>query len=140
MSDASAGVRRIVTALPKLSSAAIAMALLTGTPGHAAEEKNFMVDTTGDLAALCGVGPENANYSAAIHMCQGYLLGVHHFHEALAAELEDDIYCTDTRNPRPSRNEIVAEFVNWVDANPTVAASEALDGLLQWAAVSFPCK
>ncbi|MEM1276647.1 MAG: Rap1a/Tai family immunity protein [Pseudomonadota bacterium] len=113
---------------------------LWAAPAHSAEEANFLIDTTGDLAALCAVTPENPRYPSAIHMCQGYMLGVHHFHEALAAELEDDIYCAEGVDPRPTRNEIMASFVAWVSANPEAAKSEALDGMLQWAAISFPCK
>jgi hypothetical protein len=72
-------------------------------------------------------------------MCQGYLMGVHHFHTALAAELGDDIYCPPPAAQAQSRNEITGAFVAWVAANPDIRSREALDGLLSWAAAAYPC-
>ena len=114
------------------------LAFATG-PSLAVEEKDFLLDTTADLARLCGAAPESPLYPAAIHLCQGYILGVHHFHEALAAGLQEDIYCVDPTAER-SRNEVMAQFAAWAAENPQAGESEALDGLLQWAAVAFPCE
>jgi|AACY02.2.fsa_nt_gi hypothetical protein len=105
----------------------------------ATEESDFVLDTTGDLADLCATAPESPLYTAAIHMCQGYLMGVHHFHTALAAELGDDIYCPPPAAQAQSRNEITGAFVDWVAANPDIRSREALDGLLNWAAAAYPC-
>lgn len=41
---------------------------------------------------------------------------------------------------RPTRNEIMASFSAWVAETPGVGETEALDGLLQWAAQAFPCE
>ncbi len=112
---------------------------LACAPSLAVEEDAFLVDTTADLARLCGAAPESQFYAAAIHMCQGYIVGVHHFHEALAVELQEDIYCVEPSADR-SRNEVMAAFAAWVAENPQVGEAEALDGLLQWAAVAFPCQ
>ncbi len=128
-------------AIRRVLRAALPAALLTGAaPALAADESAFMVDTTADLARLCGVGPDNALYAAAIHMCQGYLLGVHHFHEALAAEMEEDIYCEEGVQPQPTRDSVTAAFVAWVAENPQIGETEALDGLLTWASNAFPCQ
>lgn len=116
-----------------------ALLALAATPALAVEEQTFLVDTTADLARLCGAAPESPFYAAAIHMCQGYILGVHHFHQALAVELQEDVYCVEPSADR-SRNEVMAAFAAWVAENPQVGETEALDGLLQWAAVAFPCE
>jgi len=127
---------------PKSAAGAIALACLalTSTPAAAVDEKVFLIDTTADLARLCGAQPDEPHYAQAVQMCQGYMMGVHHFHEALAAELDNDIYCDERAAVRPTRNEIMASFSAWVADNPDVGETEALDGLLRWAAQAFPCE
>jgi len=107
---------------------------------RAEEERHFLLDTAGDLARLCGTSTDSPLFGAAIHMCHGYLLGVHHFHEALSAEVEESVYCVDDVEPTPTRDEVTADFVTWMDANPAAAEAEALDGLLQWASQAYPCQ
>ncbi|MDF2235754.1 Rap1a/Tai family immunity protein [Albimonas sp. CAU 1670] len=117
-------------------------AALLATPVAAAaatEESDFVLDTAGDLADLCATPADSPLHVAAIHMCQGYLLGAHHFHAALAAELGEDIYCPPPATQAPSRNEITSAFVDWMAANPDIRSREALDGLLIWAAAAYPC-
>lgn len=118
---------------------AASFALLGGGASQAADESAFMLDTTGDLVTLCAAQPGDPNYAAAVHMCQGYLLGVHHFHTALAHEVDEDIYCVDPNKTPPSRDEVVAAFVAWSQAHPELADKEALEGLLTWAGAAFPC-
>jgi hypothetical protein len=105
----------------------------------ATEERDFVLDTAGDLADLCATPTDSPLYMAAIHMCQGYLMGVHHFHTALAAELGEDIYCPPPAAQAQSRNEITGAFVDWVAAHRDIRSREALDGLLSWAAAAYPC-
>jgi hypothetical protein len=118
---------------------AMALALAAATPAAAVEEQVFLIDTTADLARLCSAQPGQANYAQAVQMCQGYLMGVHHFHQALAAELAEDVYCAPTANP-PTRNEIMAAFSGWVAETPGIGETEAVEGLLRWAAQAFPCQ
>ncbi|MEM6487482.1 MAG: Rap1a/Tai family immunity protein [Pseudomonadota bacterium] len=119
---------------------AVALALGVGGAARAADEVHFMVDTAGDLAALCGSDPSSANYVAAIHMCQGFILGAHHFHEALGIASEDDVYCEEQRSPAPTRDEVMAEFAVWMAENPDLAEAEAIEGLMAYAAAAFPCR
>lgn len=123
----------------KAAAVALAAALALSGAAQAAEEENFLIDTAADLAKLCAVTPENPAYDAAIHMCHGYLVGVHHFHEALAESMEVAVYCEERASPVPTRDEVTADFVAWLGQNPTVADEEALEGLLQYAAARFPC-
>ena len=123
----------------KYGAAALSLSLLA-SPTMAADESAFIIDTTADLVTLCTASPDAPTYSAAIHMCHGYVTGVAHFHEALSTELDEDIYCVPQGDARPSRNEAIAMFVEWVGNNPDSAGTEALDGLLTWASGAFPCK
>ncbi len=123
---------------PALLAAAFAGALAAG-PARAADEAAFMIDTTSDLARLCAVQVGSPLFGSAIHMCHGYLLGVHHFHTALAAEIGEDVYCIERVQPTPTRDQVVAAFVAWVGETPGAGETEALDGLLTWAAATYPC-
>ena len=95
---------------------------------------NFRIDEATDLVALCGVNTEDPLYTAAIHMCMGYLIGVHQMHTATTR-----IYCLPTKNP-PTRDEAVAAFVAYVAANPEIAHKKALDAVLKWARHAYPCR
>jgi len=121
----------------RASMTAIALAGLTGIAG-AAEDGNFRLDTAGDLAALCASAPDHPNHAAAIHMCHGYLVGLHHMHQALAGALQDGLYCLPAGDP-PSRNEVVAAFLDWSAARPDMAGAEAVDAALAFAAETYPC-
>ena len=113
-------------------AAAIAAAL--AWPAAASEEADYQLDTAGALADLCDE-PENA---AAIHMCIGFLVGVHQMHEAIAASTNQRIYCIP-ENESATRNQIAAELAAWINERPAMAAKGAYDGALIWAQTRFPC-
>ena len=63
---------------------AFVVALLIAFPSAAranVTEENFVLDTTRDLVALCGVDAADPNAMSAIHMCHGYFTGIVHFHQ-----------------------------------------------------------
>jgi hypothetical protein len=105
----------------------------------AQEDEDFLVQTAGDLAVLCAAEPEETRYAAAIHMCHGFLVGVHQYHAALHADGSQGIYCVPETNP-PTRNEAAEGFAAWVMQTPDVAGLPAVEGLVRWAAFSFPCQ
>jgi hypothetical protein len=95
---------------------AFLVALSSGARANVTEE-NFRLDTTRDLVALCGVDAGDPNAVAAIHMCHGYVTGLVHFHIVMGRALE----------------------VEWSKAHPENDSSEAVDGVLLWAADTYPC-
>lgn len=103
-------------------------------PAIAAEEDDYLLETAGDLADLCDE-PDNAS---AIHMCQGYILGVHHMHVAIDAALDVEVYCFP-ENSGVTRNAVMADFSAWVKATPDAADLSAREGLLTWARETYPC-
>jgi hypothetical protein len=123
----------------KVCVGAVGAALL-GSGAIAVEESRFLVDDAADLAALCGASPSDPNYAAAIQMCQGYMLGVHHFHTAWAQQTNEDIYCLPAPPDAPSRNAIMAGFSVWAAETPGAGDMEALTGLMTWASQTFPCE
>ena len=101
-------------------------------------EENFRLDTMRDLIALCGVGAEDPNAVAAIHMCHGYVMGLTHFHIVMGRALEGHLYCMEDQE-RPTRDQLIAMLVEWSRARPEHDSMEAVDGVLQWAADAYPC-
>ena len=55
--------------------------LIPGWVG-AAEEHNFVVDTTGDLIELCTVDRNEPLHKEAVNFCIGFLVGAYHYHVA----------------------------------------------------------
>lgn len=123
-----------------LLTAAVSVAATLSTGAGAAEPEAFLIDTAGDLARLCSAPPEHPNYQAAIHMCHGYLVGVHHFHTAFAAAFDGGLYCIERVEPRPTRDAVAAAWVAWLRQTPGASEKEALTALIEWAASAYPCE
>jgi hypothetical protein len=104
-------------------------------PAAASEDEDYMLETAGDLADLCDE-PENAS---AIHMCQGFLVGVHQMHGVITEALGVTVYCIPT-DTGITRNSVAADFSAWVKAHPDMAGLPAREGLLTWAHQTYPCK
>ncbi len=114
---------------------AAALAVAAAAPASAAEDANFLLQTAADLGALCGAPAE----PAAIHMCQGYLVGVHQMHQAIDQALGVKVYCIPD-DGSVTRDTAARDFAAWVAATPDAGAMPARDGLLTWARTTFPCK
>ena len=125
-----------------MSKLACVVALLIALPAVAranVTEENFVLDTTGDLIALCGVDAADPNAMAAIHMCHGYFVGLVHFHKLMGDALEGRVFCMEDYE-RPTRDQAIAMLVEWSRAHPENYSLEAIDGVLKWAAAKYPCK
>jgi hypothetical protein len=117
---------------------ALAALALVATPlaARAAEPINLKVNTTRDLAELCGANPRSPGADAKINFCHGFAQG------AVDVELH---YAKDKKpfcfpNPAPSRSQTMGEFVNWVKALPAHQQLGAAPGLFQFLGERFPCK
>lgn len=122
----------------KVFGSTIAAALFCAAPALAEESGPFLLDTAGDLAQLCAAQPGDPNHAAAIHLCQGYLIGLHHMHTAVANAVGSGIYCVSPE-ARPTRDEASAAFAAWIGTSPEHAELEAVDAVLIWASTAFPC-
>ncbi len=123
----------------KLACVATLLIILPSLARANVTEENFVLDTTRDLIALCGVDAEDPNAVAAIHMCHGYFVGLTHFHILMGRALEGSIYCMEDAE-RPTRDQSIAMLVEWSRAHPEHDSMEAIDGVLQWAADTYPCE
>jgi hypothetical protein len=121
-----------------LAGAAVAASLLGATGAGAVTTENFQVKDTQDLVDLCAVQRGDAVAVQAIHFCQGYLIGVYHYHQALTSGRgQRAIFCPT--GPLPTRDEAVSMFVTWGRAHPQYMSEPAVDGLFRWAVETWPC-
>jgi hypothetical protein len=100
--------------------------------------ENFRLATFGDFTALCGVSVDDPNATSAIHMCHGYIVGVTQFHRLFDRALEGSIYCI-TEEARPSRDIAIAMLLEWSKGHPQYAGEPPIEGVLIWAAETYPC-
>lgn len=94
--------------------------------------------TTGVLAALCGATGGDAESATATGYCRGFIIGVGQYAAAMSRPGGiQPIFCLPT--PSPTQDVAQASFVAWVAANPQYTDDKAVDGLLRWAATTYPC-
>ena len=122
----------------RIACVATLLMMLSSLAQAGVSEENFTLDTTADLIALCGVDAEDPHAVAAIHMCHGYVTGLVHFHILIGRAFEGHVFCMGDAE-RPSRDQFVAMLVEWSRAHPEHDSLEAVDGVLQWAAETYPC-
>ncbi len=120
------------------AKAVLLTAVLASGTATAVTEQNFLLKTTGDLVALCGVSKDDPDAIAAIHFCHGYMLGLDHYGAATGRVFKDVEYCIP-ENVHVTRNEAVEMFVKWAATNQQYMSEPPIDGLLRWARTTWPC-
>ena len=81
-----------------------------------ADLQDYTLETGEDLADLCAVDEGSDIYAQAKQFCFGFLSGVVHFHDALAAAPEfGPIVCPEGK---VTREDGVAIYVAWAQAPP----------------------
>lgn len=123
----------------KVIGVMFAAVLLIPALASAAQQKDFMVQSTDDIVGLCTTAPDDPLYTAAIHFCHGYLVGAYAYHAAEAAGPEGDrMVCLP--NPPPSRNEGIDMYVKWAKAHPEHMQKAPVDTLFMFLTEKWPCK
>jgi hypothetical protein len=117
---------------------AVGAALVFAAPAWAVTEDAFQLRTGADLVALCSTPPEDRLHAAAVHMCHGYGAGVFQAVMALTShEKLPRVICPP--NPRPSRNEAVARFLEWAKAHPQHHSEPAVEFVGRFLTAEYPC-
>ena len=119
-------------ALPGVASAAAVPGGITSP----VSSDNFLLRNTADLLSLCSAKPDDPNRVAAIHFCQGFILGVRHYDDVSAASLQSRFYCHPERS---TRNEAVALYVKYHQEHPEYQSEAAIDGVIRAAMALWPC-
>jgi opacity protein-like surface antigen len=127
--------------MPIHSIQAAALAVLLGAAPAAAQvaEQHFRGGRTADLAALCAASPREALGSEAIAWCHGFVVAAAQYHASASAEggAHRPVFCLP--EPAPTLDDARTGFVAWVRANPQHGTERAMDGLMRFAAATFPC-
>lgn len=122
-----------------LLTGAAALLLAAGAANAQVTKENFLLRTTGDLVALCGVSAADPNAAAAIHFCQGYYLGLDHFAEVTGRPFRNVLFCPP-EGLKLTRDQTLGMVVAYHRKNPQYASDAPLDGIVRWAAATWPCK
>jgi hypothetical protein len=115
-----------------------ALLLSAGVPAAPVTKDNFMLRTTGDLIALCGVSQDDSNATAAIHFCHGYYVGLDQYAEVTGRVFRDRFYCPP-EGVKLTRDQVISMLVEWHRANPQYASEPPFDGILRFAMATWPC-
>jgi hypothetical protein len=118
---------------------AAALLLAAGAASAQVTAQNFLLRTTSDFVALCGVIPADPNAAAAIHFCHGYYVGLDHSAEILGRPLRGVLYCPPD-GLQLTRDQVLGMVVAYHRKNPQFASEAPVEGVIRWAAATWPCK
>ena len=122
-----------------LAGIAICVAALPAA-GHAAvTEDTFQLRTAGDLVELCSVAPSDPMGTAALNFCHGFAVGVYRvLEEENAAKRGPKMFCA--ADQPLTRNQAIADFVQWAKATPEVMSQGPADGITSFLTKKYPCQ
>ncbi len=116
------------------AAAVLPLQLQAGVTGATLE-----LNTAQDLVDLCSLTDADPNFEGARGFCYGFMSGAGHYHRsANAGKKAKPLYCLP--EPKPSRSEAAKLFIDWARANPQFMSEPPVDGLMRFAAATWPCK
>lgn len=122
-----------------LAGLALGFLASLGLPAQAVTPDQFVVHNTRDIIELCTTAKTDPLYTAAINFCQGYLIGSYHYQEALySGPGIKPVVCFP--EPKPTRDEGIARYIDWAKAHPEFADDRAVETLSRFLAETWPCK
>jgi hypothetical protein len=93
--------------------------------------------TTATLAELCAAAPAMSE-APATAFCRGFIIGAGQHHAAVSRVAGTrPAYCMP--NPGPTQQDFQTAFAAWARANPQFGQDAAVDGLVRFAAATYPC-
>ncbi len=123
----------------KLAVLICAAALFFPAIAGAVDQEDFKVKTTANLVNLCSPEPGDPLADKAIHFCEGYCVGAYHYYLAANAGPEGNRWiCFE--EPYPSRDSVIAMFVDWAKENPQYMNGNAAESLFRFLIDKWPCK
>jgi hypothetical protein len=95
--------------------------------------------TTADLARLCGPAADNANAMALRPACFAALVTIGQTHALYTTgpRAQRPIFCLP--DPAPTLDRVAGDFVSWAAANQQYSGARAAEGVLRFAAATYPC-
>ena len=114
------------------------MALAGSATQAAVTQDSFLLRNTSDLVDLCSAAQTDPLYTAAANFCSGFTVGVFRvLQEEDAARRSRHLFCLP--EPAPTRNEAIARFVQWANADAGRLKTSGADGIATYLAQQFPC-
>ena len=113
--------------------------LIPALASAATDQQDFIVDSTDDIVDLCTTSPNDPLYTAAIHFCQGYLVGAYAYYDALASGPEG-VRLVCFPDPAPSRNAVIDMYIKWAKAHPEHMKEIPVETLFMFLTEKWPCK
>ncbi len=104
----------------------------------AVSEEDFQVKTTQNILNLCTASPEDPLFAHAVNFCHGYLVGAFHYYLASVSGPEGKRFVCPP-DPRPSRNETIRMFTEWVKAHPEFWNEPAVESEFRFLSEIWPC-
>ena len=131
----------------RLIAAVLAVALLSHAGAHAAGDaaegqpgfslSDFTLTTAQDLYDVCTVAASDPRHAVAEAFCYGFFSGGKHYHDEVATvALIGPVVCPDRL---PSREEVVAVFVDFMQRNPQHAADRPMNAVFEAIGERWPC-
>jgi Rap1a immunity proteins len=111
------------------------------TPEHMLNSSDFTLKTAEDLYRVCSVAPDDPLHPQAINFCQGFLLGVVSYHDAVTDKqhLKRLICYPQTA----TRDQGIQAFIAWGAAHQKdhkFMNEPAVYGAVRGLASKWPCK
>jgi hypothetical protein len=121
------------------ATAGIAMVVAFGARAAPVTQDDFQVRTTANLVALCGADQTDPLYTAARNFCEGFAVGTYRLIaiQEAASVSRRKLFCLPANSP--TRNQAVADFVQWASSRPKTLASSPTDGIVEYLVTKFPC-
>ena len=117
---------------------ALCIGLSAGSAYAAVTEDTFLLHNTGDLVELCSAAQSDSMYTAAVNFCHGFTVGVFRvLQEEDMARKSQHMFCMPSQSP--SRNEGIANFIQWAKGDPGRSALPPADAIATFLTQQFPC-
>lgn len=128
-----------IRALRHGAIALLAAGAFSAAPAMAQGQPAAPVFTTGELARACGPAAGDANALASRSVCYAVMVAVGQAHAIYTSgrQAARPVFCLP--DPSPSMEQVSARFVSWVATNPQHAGTRAAEGVLRFAAATYPC-
>jgi hypothetical protein len=122
-----------------VSALMVLAALAAGNARAAVTEDSFLLRNTGDFVDLCSAEQSDRLYTAARNFCEGFAVGVYRvLEEQDMARQSGHMFCV--LNPAPTRDQGIANFVQWAKADPKRLQLSAPDGIAMYLSTQYPCQ
>jgi Rap1a immunity proteins len=102
-------------------------------------QDDFQVATTANLVSLCSATETDPLYTPARNFCQGFAVGTYRLIaiQEAATRSRRKLFCLPSSGP--TRDQAMADFVQWASGRPKTLASSPSDGIVEYLVTKYHC-